>query len=71
MAAEEQALSTTTVEAEVYHIAQDPRCRLCKDASETTQHKAAVTDVAISRDSNTKKKEHEKLEKYHGLKEEV
>lgn len=35
------------------------------------QKKAAVIDVAIPTDSNIKKKEHEKLEKYQGLKEEL
>ncbi|XP_015256200.1 PREDICTED: programmed cell death 1 ligand 1-like [Cyprinodon variegatus] len=34
------------------------------------QKKAVVIDVAIPSDSNIKKKEHEKLEKYQGLKEE-
>ena len=38
MAAQEQALSTRAVEARVYHIRQDSRCRLCKEASETVQH---------------------------------
>jgi len=33
----EQALSTRVIEAWVYHIRQDPRCRLCKEASETVQ----------------------------------
>ena len=35
------------------------------------QKKAVVVDVAISSDSNIKKKEHEKFEEYQGLKEEV
>ena len=37
------------------------------------QHKkeAVVTDVAVPSDSNIKKKEYEKLEKYQGLKEEL
>ena len=35
------------------------------------QRKAVVIDVAIPSDSNIKKKEHEKLEKYQGLKEEL
>ncbi|CAK6977960.1 zinc-binding domain-containing protein%2C partial [Scomber scombrus] len=38
MAAQEQALSTRSIEAGVYHSRQDPRCRLCKDAPETVQH---------------------------------
>ncbi len=153
MAAQEQALSTRSIEAGVYHTRQDPRCRLCKDAPETVQHitagckmqagsaymerhnqvavivyrnicheyglevprskwktppkvvendrakilwdfkiqtdklvmanqpdivlidkqqkKALVIDVAIPSDSNIRKKEHEKLEKYQGLKEEL
>ncbi len=35
------------------------------------QKKAVVIDVAIPSDSNIRKKEHEKLEKYQGLKEEL
>lgn len=35
------------------------------------QKKAAVRDVAISSDCNITKKEHEKLEKHQGLKEEL
>ena len=35
------------------------------------QRKAVVIDVAIPSDSNIKKKEHEKLEKYQGLREEL
>ena len=38
MAAQEQALSTRSIEAGFYHTRQDPRCRLCKDAPETVQH---------------------------------
>ncbi|KAF7642179.1 hypothetical protein LDENG_00262910 [Lucifuga dentata] len=38
MAAQEQALSTRSIEAGVYHSRQDPWCRLCKDAPETVQH---------------------------------
>ena len=38
LAAQEQALGTRSIEAGVYHTRQDPRCRLCKDASETVQH---------------------------------
>ena len=38
---------------------------------EKLQKKAVVTDVAILSDSNIQKKEHEKLKKYQGLKEEV
>lgn len=33
--------------------------------------KAEVTDIAIPTDSNIRKKEHEKLEKYQGLREEL
>ena len=153
MAAQEQALSTRSIEAGVYHTRQDPRCRLCKDAPETIQHitagckmlagkaymerhnqvagivyrnicaeynlevprskwempprvmendrakilwdfqiqtdkmvvanqpdivvvdkqkkTAVVIDVAVPNDSNIRKKEHEKLEKYQGLREEL
>ena len=153
MAAQEQALSTRSIEAGNYHTRQDSRCRLCKDAPETVQHiiagckmqagtaymerhnqvagivyrnictefglevprsewktppkvvendqakilwdfqiqtdklvmanqpdivlidkqqkKAVVIDVAIPSDSNIRKKEHEKLEKYQGLKKEL
>ena len=35
------------------------------------QRKAVVIDIAIPSDSNIRKKEHEKLEKYQGLKEEL
>ena len=35
------------------------------------QETAVVIDVAILSDSNINKKEHEKLEKYHGLTEEL
>ena len=38
MAAQEQALSTRAIEAQIYHTRQDPRCRLCKEANETIQH---------------------------------
>uniref|UniRef100_A0A7N8XHF5 Reverse transcriptase domain-containing protein n=1 Tax=Mastacembelus armatus TaxID=205130 RepID=A0A7N8XHF5_9TELE len=38
VAAQEQALSTRSIEAGIYHTRQDPRCRLCKDAPETIQH---------------------------------
>ena len=38
MAAQEQALSTRSIEVGIYHTRQDPRCRLCKDAPETVQH---------------------------------
>ncbi|KAF7648062.1 hypothetical protein LDENG_00162600 [Lucifuga dentata] len=150
MAAQEQALSTRSIEAGVYHSRQDPRCRQCKDAPETVQHivagckmlagtayterhsgivyrnicavyglevpkskwetppkvvensrakvlwdfkfqtdkqllanqpdmvvvdkeqkRAIVIDVAVPADSNISKKEHEKTEKYQGLKEEL
>uniref|UniRef100_A0A087XGF1 Reverse transcriptase zinc-binding domain-containing protein n=2 Tax=Poecilia formosa TaxID=48698 RepID=A0A087XGF1_POEFO len=153
LAAQEQALNTRAIEAQIYHTRQDPRCRLCKEASETVQHitagckmlagkaymerhnqvasivyrnicaeygleaprskwgtppkvvendrakilwdfqiqtdkmvmanqpdivvvdkeqrKAVVVDVAIPSDHNIRKKEHEKLEKYQGLREEL
>ncbi|XP_078808275.1 uncharacterized protein LOC144994388 [Oryzias latipes] len=38
LAAQEQALSTRAIEAQIYHTRQDPRCRLCKEAPETIQH---------------------------------
>lgn len=38
MAAQKQALSTISIEAGVYHIKQDPKCRLCSEASEKIQH---------------------------------
>lgn len=38
MAAQDQALSTRSIEAWVSHSRRDPKCRLCKDAPETTQH---------------------------------
>ncbi|KAF7670308.1 hypothetical protein LDENG_00271880, partial [Lucifuga dentata] len=151
IAAQEQALSTRSIEAGVYHSRQDPQ--LCKDAPETVQHilagckmlagtayterhnkvagivyrsicaeyrlevpkskwetppkvvensrakvlwdfkfqtdkqllanqldmvvvdkeqkRAVVIDVAVPADSNIWKKEHEKSEKYQGLKEEL
>lgn len=36
--AQELALSTRFIEAGVYHSRQDTMCRLCKEASVTTQH---------------------------------
>ncbi|XP_055368940.1 uncharacterized protein LOC129604854 [Betta splendens] len=153
LAAQEQALSTRAIEAQIYHTRQDPRCRLCKEAPETVQHitagckmlagkaymerhnqlagivyrnicaeygletprskwetppkvvdnerakilwdfqiqtdrmvmanqpdivvvdkeqsKAVVVDVAIPSNGNIRKKEHEKLEKYQGLREKL
>uniref|UniRef100_A0AAV2MRB2 Uncharacterized protein n=1 Tax=Knipowitschia caucasica TaxID=637954 RepID=A0AAV2MRB2_KNICA len=38
MAAQEQALSTRAIEAQIYHTRQDPRCRLFKGGLETIQH---------------------------------
>ena len=38
MAAQERALNTRSIEDEVYHTRQDPRCRLGKDTPETEQH---------------------------------
>lgn len=38
LAAQEQALSTRSIEAQIYHTRQDPRCRLCKELLETIQH---------------------------------
>ncbi|XP_024121103.1 uncharacterized protein LOC112142083 [Oryzias melastigma] len=150
LAAQEQTLNTSAIEAQIYHTRQDPRCRLCKE--ETIQHipagwkmlagkanmenhnqvagiiyrnmyriwtgnpkvkwetpqkvlenerakilmdfqiqtdrmvmenqpdivvvdkeqrKAVVVDVAVPSHGNIKKKEHEKLEKYQGLREEL
>lgn len=37
-AAQEQAVSTRSIKAGVYHTRQGPRCRMCKEASETVQH---------------------------------
>ncbi|XP_051924320.1 uncharacterized protein LOC127602290 [Hippocampus zosterae] len=153
LAAQEQALNTRAIEAQIYHTRQDPRCRLYKEAPETIQHitagckmlagkaymerhnqvagivyrnicaeygletprskwetppkvvendrakilwdfqiqtdkmvmanqpdiviidkgkrKAVVVDVAVPSDGNIRKKEHEKLEKYQGLREEL
>ncbi|XP_051911362.1 uncharacterized protein LOC127593748 [Hippocampus zosterae] len=153
LAAQEQALSTRAIDAQIYHTRQDPMCRLCKEAPETIQHitagckmlagkaymerhnqvagivyrnicaeygletprskwetppkvvennrakilwdfliqtdkmvmanqpdiviidkgqrKAVVVDVAVPSDGNIRKKEHEKLEKYQGLREEL
>ena len=41
MAAQEEALSTRSIEARVYHSKQIPRCRLCKDVPETVQHNSS------------------------------
>ena len=38
IATQEQALSTRVIEARVYHIRQNHRCRLCTDAPKTIQH---------------------------------
>ena len=38
VAAQEQALSTRSVEAGIYKTRKDPRCRLCKEHPETVQH---------------------------------
>lgn len=38
MAAQKQVLSTRAIEARVYHIRQNPRCRLYKYAPEAVQH---------------------------------
>ena len=46
MAAQEQALSTSSREARVYRSRQDPRCRLCKDSPETSPaHSSRVRDA--------------------------
>ncbi|KAM6449746.1 uncharacterized protein PHA67_017094 [Liasis olivaceus] len=147
IATQKQAPSTRSIEVGVYHSRQGPRCRLCREASETVQHimagckmqartaytewhnqvagivyrnictvygldllksrweipqkvmennrakilwdfqiqtdrpiimvvdkdqkTAVVIDVAVPSDSNIRKKEYEKLEKYQGLKEEL
>jgi len=38
MAAQEQALNTRAVAAEIYHTTQDPHCRLCGEHRETVAH---------------------------------
>ena len=38
IAAQEQALSTRSIEAGIYHTRQDLRCRRCREASKTVQH---------------------------------
>ena len=38
MAAQEQALNTRAVAHEIFHTVQDPRCRLCKQHTETVAH---------------------------------
>ena len=38
MAGQEQALNTKTEAHEIYHTEQDPRCRLCKQHTETVVH---------------------------------
>ena len=38
MAAQEQALNTRAIAAEIYHTTQDPRCRLCGEHRETVAH---------------------------------
>ena len=38
LAAQEKALGTRSIKVGVDHTRQDPRCRLCKEASETGQH---------------------------------
>ena len=38
MVAQEKALSTRAIEARVYQIRQDPRCRLCKEVPETVKN---------------------------------
>ena len=42
MAGQEQALNTRTVAREIYHAAQDRRCRLCKEHAETVEHIISV-----------------------------
>ncbi|XP_051929435.1 uncharacterized protein LOC127605701 [Hippocampus zosterae] len=84
LAAQEQALSTRAIEAQIYHTRQDPRCRLCKKAPETIQHITAGCKMLAGKAymerhnqvagivyRNIRKKEHEKLEKYQGLREEL
>ena len=44
MVAQEQALNTSSIEARVYHTRQDPRCRQCKDPTETEQHITAYME---------------------------
>ena len=38
MAAQEQALNTWAIACDIYHTAQDPRCRLCMQHKETVAH---------------------------------
>ena len=38
MAAQEQALNTRAIAAQVYNTGHDPRCRLCKEHNETVAH---------------------------------
>ncbi|XP_068176488.1 uncharacterized protein [Antennarius striatus] len=48
MAAQEQALSTRAIEANIYHSRSDPRCRLCKEAPESVQHVVAGCKMLAS-----------------------
>ena len=38
MAAQEQALNARAVAHKIYHTVQDPKCRLCKQHTETVAH---------------------------------
>ena len=38
MAAQEQSLNTRAVAHKIYHGVQDPRCRLCRQHTETVAH---------------------------------
>ena len=49
MAAQEQAVSTRSIEAGVYHTRQDSRCKLCRDALETIQHITAGCKMLAGR----------------------
>uniref|UniRef100_A0A3B3HR86 Carbohydrate sulfotransferase n=1 Tax=Oryzias latipes TaxID=8090 RepID=A0A3B3HR86_ORYLA len=42
LAAQEQALSTRAIEAQIYHTRQDPRCRLCKEVACTNWKRTLI-----------------------------
>lgn len=46
---QEQALSTRSIEARVYHTRQDSRCRLHEDAPETIRHITADCEMQVGR----------------------
>ncbi|KAJ4927218.1 hypothetical protein JOQ06_014953, partial [Pogonophryne albipinna] len=51
------------------HPKQNPRQRLCQETPETVQQ--AEEGIAFSKESSIRKKEHEKLGKYKGLRGEL